>query len=612
MQKIRFKYSALAAAVIMVVFVSIRLSYPPKYILTYDVFGYYLYLPATFIYDDPGLKDIRWVKEMNEKFEGAPSLYQIAPASDSNYIIRFYAGIAEMYAPFFLAGHLAAHITDYPADGFSKPYQWAIILGGIFYTLAGVWFMRKILISLFSDAVAAVTLLVLFLVSNVFFFCVWGNDAPHVYIFTLYAVIIWLTAKWYENPRAWHAITLGFLIGTAVITRPNELFIMLVPVLWGIWGIRSIHEKLILIWNRKRDILLIIAFIALAVLPQLIYWKYASGHWIYNSYNDPQSGFDFFQPRFGYVLFGFRKGFYIYSPIMILATIGFYHLYKQKRGLFISVLVFFLANLYLISCYSSLISYGWRAFVQVHAVLAIPLACFIDSTLRQKKAIRMAALVFIIIMLASNVFKSWQTMRKIIDGSRMTQEAYFKDFFVVDPKKADKSLLLVDRTEESTETLCEEEKYDHRNLTLLDFETFQGGNKEWYTDQVAHRGVHSYKLGVDNIYSPAVEIPFSQITNSYYAWIRTSVWMFKTGQAEENDPLLVIHFSYNDRLYKYRTISFNDGQFQYKAGEWNKLTIDYLTPEVRSGNDPLKVYVWYRGQGDVFIDDMVVEAFEPR
>jgi hypothetical protein len=612
MQKIRFKYSALAAAAIMVVFVSIRLSYPPKNILSYDVFGYYLYLPATFIYDDPGLKDIRWVKEMNEKYAGAPSLYQIAPASDSNYIIRFYAGIAEMYAPFFLAGHLAAQITDYPADGFSKPYQWAIILGGIFYTLAGVLFMRKVLISLFSDAVAAVTLLALFLVSNVFFFCVWGNDAPHVYIFTLYAVILYLTARWYEKPKAWHAIVLGFIMGTAVISRPSEVFIMLVPVLWGIWGFGSIRDKIILIWNRKRDVLLIVLFTALAILPQLIYWKFASGNWIFNSYDDPQSGFNFTHPRFTYVLFGFRKGFYIYSPIMILATIGFYHLYKQKRGLFLPVLVFFLANIYLISCYSSLVSYGWRAFVQVHAVLAIPLACFVDSTLRQKKTVKIIALIFIILMLAFNVFKSWQTMREIIDGSRMTAKYYFNSFFATYPKKVDKSLLLVERSEESREVLQGEENYTRKVLAGFDFESFQGGDKTWYSEQFSRSGTHSYKLGVDNIYYPALEIPFSQITKSYYAWIRATVWIYKPGDPSENESLLVIHFNYNYRPYKYRAVSFKNQGLPFEQGQWNKLTIDYLTPEVRTGNDPLKVYIWYRGQGDVFIDDMVVEAFEPR
>lgn len=612
MIKIKNRYSWTVAILIMVTFMAIRLSHPPKNILSYDVFGYYLYLPAMFIYDDPGLKEIDWVREVNEKYEAAPSLYQIAKVSETNWAIRFYSGIAIMYAPFFLGGHAIAHLTDYEADGFSKPYQWAIIIAGIFYTLAGVWFLRKALISLFSDKVVAATLALIFIGSNVFFFSTWGNDAPHIYIFTLYAVIIWLTSRWHNEPRTLHAIALGLVSGVAIITRASEVLILLIPIFWGVWNISTLQEKLKLVWRRKWDVILIILFTALAVLPQLLYWKFATGQWIYNSYDDPQSGFNFAEPRFAYVLFGFRKGLYIYSPVMIFATIGFYHLFKQKKELFLPVLLFFLANVYLIASYSSLVSYGWRAFVQAHAVLAIPLACFVTWSLDQKRVMKGLIFVVLLLFLLLNLFKSWQTFRGIIDGSRMTRAYYLDTFFSVDPKNVNKDLLLVERSTESIEELKDEEKYERRVVQAWGFEQPMAGTNNLRDTSFSFQGKYSLKLDSANIFTPAIEIPFHDLTGHYYAWLRASAWIYKPDASLADESLLVIHFNFEGRPYKYRAVSFRNQELEFIPGQWNRISIDYMTPEVRTKEDPVRIYVWHRGKGEIYVDNLTLEVFEPR
>lgn len=604
------KYSALTTVLIMLVFITLRLSYPPKNIISYDVFGYYLYLPAVFIYDDPGLKDISWVKEVNEKYNASPSLYQIAKVSDTNWAIRFHSGIAIMYAPFFFGGHAYALLTDYEADGFSLPYQWAIIIAGLFYTLAGVWLLRKALLSLFSEKVTAITLVLIFIGSNVFFFCTWGNDAPHIYIFSLYTAIIWLTSKWYKIPRPIYAIALGLITGLTLITRPSEIFILFIPVFWGIWNRTSVIDKLKMIWTRKTDVLMIILFTAIAVLPQIIYWKYATGQWIYNSYDDPQSGFNFANPRFGYILFGFRKGFYIYSPMMLFATVGFYHLFKQKRHLFIPILLFFLANVYLISCYSSLVSYGWRAFVQAHAVMSIPLACLVAWSLEQKKAFKLILFSVLALTLLLNLFKSWQTLRGIIDGSRMTKQYYFDSFFATSIKEVNQDLLLIDRSKESIEYLEDEENYSHRVLNTLDFEIVLQGNKDLRDTVHVFKGNYSMRLDSVNIFSQAITVPFRYLTNSYFAWLRASVWIYLPNDSDADETLLVIHFNYRGKPYKYRAEKFKDVGLSFVVGQWNRLSIDYLTPEIRTKQDPVKVYVWYRGKGEIYIDNLTLEAFE--
>jgi hypothetical protein len=611
MLKSRGRISWLVAALIMVVFATIRLSNPPKNILSYDVFGYYLYLPAIFIYDDPGLTNIDWVKQVNEQYQASPSLYQIARISDSNFAMRFYSGIAIMYSPFFLGGHAIATLTDYEANGFSKPYQWAIIIAGIFYTLLGVWLLRKFLNTLFTDNVTAITLLLIFLGSNVFFFCTWGNDAPHIYIFTLYAAILWLTSKWMTVPKTKYAIALGILSGVTMITRASEVLILLIPVFWGIWNPASLLSKLKLAWQRKKDVIFFALFIIVGLLPQLIYWKFATGQWIYNAYDDPQSGFNFDQPRLAYILLGFRKGFYVYSPIMLIATIGFYQLAKHKRELFLPVLLFLLTNVYLIASYSSLISYGWRAFVQAHAVMAVPLACFVNWGIQQRKLSKTLVLVMLSLLLLLNLFKSWQTSIGIIDGSRMTRAYFFNSFFAIDNDKVNRDLLLVERSTESIETLVDEESYSHRTIASYTFETLPQGWPELRDTTHAFEGSNSFKLDAKNIYSPAIEIPFDNLTSNYYCWLRASAWIYKPDHSLEDESLLVIHFNYEGRAYKYRAVSFKNQGIEFIPGEWNRISVDYMTPEVRTLKDPVKVYLWHRGQGEIYVDNFMLEVFEP-
>ena len=69
-------------------------------------------------------------------------------------------------------------------------------------------------------------------------------------------------------------------------------------------------------------------------------------------------------------------------------------------------------------------------------------------------------------------------------------------------------------------------------------------------------------------------------------------------------------FHHNNKAYKYRTAGLDSTTAI--RGAWNKITLDYLTPEVLSVNDDLKVYVWHRGKVPVALNDMLVEVFEPK
>jgi hypothetical protein len=56
----------------------------------------------------------------------------------------------------------------------------------------------------------------------------------------------------------------------------------------------------------------------------------------------------------------------------------------------------------------------------------------------------------------------------------------------------------------------------------------------------------------------------------------------------------------------------SEPEFGARPGQWNRITMDYITPEVRAGRDNLSVYAWYQGKEPVYVDDLQVEVFEKK
>ena len=99
--------------------------------LSWDVFGYYLYLPAAFIYDD--LAELKFTEEIMSKYSPSGDFHHSTPQEDGRQVLKYPIGMSVVYLPFFVLAHIFAGLTDYAADGFSLPYQYAISMGALLY-----------------------------------------------------------------------------------------------------------------------------------------------------------------------------------------------------------------------------------------------------------------------------------------------------------------------------------------------------------------------------------------------------------------------------------------------------------------------------------------------
>ena len=143
------KYSLLAVGFIALFILFFRFCFPHNNPISYDVFGYYLYLPFTFIYHDLGLSNIEQLHQLMDTYEPSVTFYQATRGPLGFWIMKYSMGMAILYAPFFFLSHLFALFSAYPADGFSMPYQWGIIIGSTVYTLIGIFVLRKVLLKFF-------------------------------------------------------------------------------------------------------------------------------------------------------------------------------------------------------------------------------------------------------------------------------------------------------------------------------------------------------------------------------------------------------------------------------------------------------------------------------
>src|SRR3990172_2734804 len=197
----------------------------PLNILCWDVFGYYLYLPLTFIYHDLGLHDRSIIDTIIQNYHSTGSFYQAFESPTGDWVMRYPIGLSILYSPSFFVGHLIAKIGGYPADGFSAPYQYSIWAGSMFFAFIGIFILRKSLLKFFEEKIVVVLLIVIVMGTNyTLHTSVHGQGAmPHDYLFTLYAFILWFTIRWHESYKLKHAVLLAIACGLAALSRPSEV-----------------------------------------------------------------------------------------------------------------------------------------------------------------------------------------------------------------------------------------------------------------------------------------------------------------------------------------------------------------------------------------------------
>ncbi len=439
----------------------------PIRVTTWDALGYYVYLPSKYIYKDE--KELKWFHKIDSIYSvSGGELYQASKHKSGNYVFKYLKGVSQLQLPFFALAHFYARHSDYPADGFSKPYQYGVAFGCLFYCLLAIFLLRKILLRYFDDITTAITLALLILASNFIQYVSIEGGQSHGYIFPLYVLILYATIQWHRKHKLVWAFLIGLIIGVATTCRPTEAVMLFIPLFWNTHSKELISDKINFFRENYIHLLAVISGMFIGIFPQLLYWKRVTGSWVY----DVGSKWDFLNPHFR-VLFGWEKGWFIYTPVTLLFIAGMFLMKKSEYRR--PVIVFCLLNIYIIISwhiwrYGG--SYSCRALVQSYPLFAFPLAAFVEYSLSTR--LKLLFLPIFIYLLGVNLFQVKQYNENVIHYDDMNFKYYRAIYLDSNPDALDMSLLDTD------EIIRDESKYKTRKIYQnLIPETVCGNDTLW-------------------------------------------------------------------------------------------------------------------------------------
>jgi hypothetical protein len=354
-----------------------------------DPVGYYSYLPSL-IFD----RDLDFADEY-ERLRGRGDVSPDRPRTVTGKMPNpFSVGVAILWLPFFLLGHLAAHMTDFATDGFSAPYHIAVYLGNMVYGFAGIVLIYRLVERLFDRDIAILATVLIWFASGVLYYLF--PLLPMSHMPSMFAVTLFVTAwlSWREKMELRGYIVLGALGGLAALVRwQNALFLVLpaVDIVDALRRQRGEREAL-----RETALRMLISGAAFLVVfsPQMIVWKVLYGGFV----TVPQgAGFlAWFKPTLFDTLFSTRHGLISWAPVILPAIIGLFMFPTDKRRLGYLLVVPLVLQLYVNSVAVWVgWSFGMRRFLNCSAIFALGLAALLAKA---KERIRFRYLVMIAVL----------------------------------------------------------------------------------------------------------------------------------------------------------------------------------------------------------------------
>ncbi len=392
-------------------------------VITWDVREYYAYLPAIFHYKNPAFTFLDTMKGQDK------ANLDCGKSPIGKYVCRFSIGMAIAYAPFYLIADQVARFEGISRDGFSEPYQFGLYISGFIYSVIGFIFLTLVLRRFFSDGITAITLLCIGLGTNLFYYTTSEGAMTHATLFCLCAIMLYFTVLWHQEQKMKYFIGFSVFFGFAVLIRPTEMIAGFVFLLYGVTGRKGLIQKLNMLIKHWKQILVALVILFLIALPQMIYWKQQTGSYLYYSYHG--ENFFFQHPRIFKGLFSYRKGWFLYTPMMLIAVAGFIFLRKYASELFVPILVFLVLNIYVVLswwCWWYGGSFGLRAFIDSYAFLSVPLASFWAMAFKEGGIVRVTLLLIAGFLCYLNLFQSRQYREGMLHYDSMSKELYWAAF----------------------------------------------------------------------------------------------------------------------------------------------------------------------------------------
>lgn len=389
--------------------------------------GYYSYLPAIFIYQD--LQFGFFGKMDSIYFEGRHQDYR--NSYKGKVVDKYYCGTAVMLVPFFFVGHAMTLIAGEPTDGYSKFYALSVNLGAIFYLLTTLYFLSKLLrLYEVPDKIIAFALFVFTFGTNIYYYEMVEPSMSHIYSLFFVTIFVYYAKLWFTEPKDKYLLLLSASLGMVALIRPvNVLIVAALPFIAGSWpvllkGLKDIFRNKILV------VVCVVIMIAICSI-QLILYKIQTGDFFVFSYSTER--FIWSDPKMFKLLFGYRKGLFVYTPLLFISLVGLIWVYKQSKFQFYSFLVFFVLLTYVLSswwCWWYGGGFGMRAFLEFYSLFVILFG--MAFKLFNTRYVSIAYITLACLLLIVCQIQTYQARYYYIHPGEMSKEQYWRVFLRID------------------------------------------------------------------------------------------------------------------------------------------------------------------------------------
>ncbi|MCX6306530.1 MAG: hypothetical protein NT040_16320 [Bacteroidetes bacterium] len=558
-------------------------------VINSDGKGYYAYLPAVFIYSD---FQFRFVEQYEAQYYPANrSVFkEFRNDAGDRKVNKYFPGMAILWLPFFLFGHLMAWLEMFPRDGYSLPYQYSIALSALLFLWLGARWLQQLIRRFGSnDRTAAFITVAVTLGTNLIFFTVVEPSMTHVYSFALITGFVLTTFKLFHDYQPkWFVKSL--LLATLIfLIRPtNMLILMLVPFIAGDRKILSRVSGQVLADRRTLIRGAIQALLLLAV--PIVLWYLQTGKPIVYTYGDEK--LNFLHPHMLNILFSFNRGWFVYTPVALVSILGFAWLYRQNRFRFYWLAGFLLLFIYVVSCwwvwyYAS--KCGQRVFIDIYVVVAL-LLLFLFNYLKTGTRKRLFSAI-LVLLISLNLVQFYQHAKWIFPPYNITGAIYRGSFFSLTQK---------------ARVYIPDESIAGRTSMKNDMETDQGHswmNSGTRNDTVFHQGRWSSKTDRKAPYSVGLEDTLGPLFKTGNRIILVRAWILSP--KETTEATLVV-----DYQSKGKSLSYNQFILDKYAGadKWTPIEAAFYVPGDLPPNGVAKIYFFNPSAlYKFYVDDLTIE-----
>lgn len=555
--------------------------------------GYYAYLPAVFIHHD---LQFNFIDSYEQRYYPPDHKVDFVNRTPAGNVNKYFVGTSVLMLPFFTLGHMATYFGSASPDGYSAPYQMAIGLGALTYLLLGCALLWHTFRRMgFSAWALAVALPGIVLASGLPYYAIFEPSMSHVYSFFAISLFLWAGRWALDTGRLVPAVLMAATLGLIVLIRPvNGAVLLALPVVATDWPhLRTALRRLA---SPLHLGLAAFAFLLICSVQPFIYLL-QTGSPVVWSYG--QEGFDFLHPHIKDVLFSFRKGLFIYTPIAFLGILGM--MLHLRKGVYraavlliaLAIIIWVMASWWMWWYGGSL---GMRPFLEFMPLVAIGLQWLWDD---HSTLVRGAMALVVAALCVLGLNQTYQYVQGILPFDGMDRQRY-TDLFMRT------GLDLVGYHQPYGDS----QHYEARDSVYLfnDMEQPHGwGNEHLLVEGDAFSGKRFFPLLDGNAYGLTYKDSVFRHCPQGFDMVRVEA-MVKTDHPNTMAGIVVgLEDAGGNYYWALRPI-----RLQIEGDGWCRVSGVFRTGPVRSTNDVLSVYIMKVDRSELMIDDMVVSLLHSR